>query len=135
MLRVVVDVNVFVAALLSPRGVPARVIEGWADREYQLVVSPLLLAELERVIRRPKFRRSIREAEITGLLSALAEDAELVADPPSQPGLTADPDDDYLVALARTTGADYIVSGDVHLLELQDPRPPVLPPRAFLERP
>lgn len=134
MLRVVIDVNVFVAALLSPRGVPARVIRGWADREYQLVISPLLLSELERVIRRPKFRRSIREAEITGLLSALAEDAEYVADPAAQPGLTADPDDDYLVALARSADADCIVSGDVHLLEMDDPRPPVLQPRAFLER-
>lgn len=134
MLRVVVDVNVFVAALLSPRGVPARVIRGWTDGEYQLVVSPLLLSELEQVIRRPKFRRSIREAEITGLLSALAEDAECVADPAAQPGLTADPDDDYLVALARSADADCIVSGDVHLLEMDDPRPPVLQPRAFLER-
>lgn len=133
MLRVVVDVNVFVAALLSPRGVPAGVVQRWTDRECQLIVSPLLLAELERVLRRPKFQRSIRDAEITGLLSALAEDAELVPDPASQPGLTADPDDDYLVALARSTGADYLVSGDAHLLEIPDPRPPVLGPRAFLE--
>ncbi len=48
------------------------------------------------------------------------------------PGLTADPDDDYLVALARAAGADYLVSGDRHLLELTDPEPPVLTPREFL---
>lgn len=133
MLRVVVDVNAFVAALLSPRGTPARVVQRWTDREYQLIVSPLLLAELERVLRRPKFQRSIRDAEITGLLSALAEDAELVPDPAPLPGVTADPDDDYLVALARSTGADYPVSGDAHLPEIPNPRPPVLGPRAFLE--
>jgi putative PIN family toxin of toxin-antitoxin system len=132
--RVVLDVNVFVAALLSPRGAPAQVLQHWTDGGYELVVSPLLLAELERVMRRPKFRGSIEEAEITGLLDALIEDASVVRDPPADPGLTPDPGDDYLVSLARAAAAECIVSGDAHLIELHDPRPPVLAPRAFLAR-
>jgi len=99
-----------------------------ADRQ------PLLLAELDRVLRRPKFSRWIEPPQITALVDALEEAATLVPDPPAQPGLTADPGDDYLVALARAAGADCIVSGDAHLTGLVDARPPVLTPRAFVDR-
>jgi uncharacterized protein len=63
----------------------------------------------------------------------LVEDAVLVGDPPLRSGLTPDPGDDYLVALAQEAAAECIVSGDVHLTQLVDPSPPVLTPRAFLE--
>lgn len=59
----------------------------------------------------------------------------LVDDPSSQPGLTPDPGDDYLVTLAQKADAQYIVSGDAHLTQLTDPSPPVLTPRELLEAP
>ncbi len=130
--RVVLDVNVYVAALLSPAGTPAQVLLAWTSNEYELIVSPQLLTELERVLRRPKFRRSIGDAEITALLDALREDATMLPDPPAEPDLTPDPKDDYLLTLARTAHADCIVSGDTHLTELEHAKPPVLTPRAFL---
>lgn len=43
------------------------------------------------------------------------------------------PDDDYLIALARIANADYLVSGDRHLLDLAEPNPPVLTSRQFLD--
>ena len=132
--RVILDVNVYVAALLSPAGTPAQVLLAWTSDRYELIVSPQLLAELERVLRRPKFRRSISDAETTALVTALREAATVVPDPPSAPGLTPDPKDDYLVALARAADADCIVSGDVHLTGLEDARPPVLSPRPFLDQ-
>ncbi len=134
MQRVVLDVNVYVAALLSPRGTPAKVLLKWAANDFELIVSHLLISELERVLQRPKFSREISGAEITGLLDALTESAIMFPDPPPVPGLTDDPDDDYLVALARTADADCIVSGDAHLTELENPRPPVMTPRVFCER-
>ena len=60
--------------------------------------------------------------------------APLIKDPPEVSGLTPDPGDDYLVSLARAAGVDCLVSGDPHLTGLADPRPPVLTPRAFLDR-
>jgi predicted nucleic acid-binding protein len=57
--RVVLDCNVFVSALLSSDGTPAQILERWADGAFDLIISPLLLAELERVLSRPKFRASI----------------------------------------------------------------------------
>ncbi|MBK5249524.1 MAG: putative toxin-antitoxin system toxin component, PIN family [Actinomycetales bacterium] len=132
MRRVVLDVNVYVAALLSPAGTPAQVLLAWTNEEYELIVSPQLLAELERVLRRPKFSRSISDPEITALLDGLREDATVLPDPPAEPGLTPDPKDDYLVTLARAAHADCIVSGDTHLTGLEDPKPPVLTPTIFL---
>lgn len=66
----------------------------------QKIVSPLLLVELERVLSRPKCAASIDRAQVEGLVSGLMEDGLLVEDPPPDPGLTPDPGDDYLVALA-----------------------------------
>jgi predicted nucleic acid-binding protein len=65
------------------------------------------------------------------LLRAFTEERlELIV----SPKLLADPDDDYLVALARAGGADYLVTGDQHLTGLQDPRSPVLTPRELFDR-
>ena len=52
---------------------------------------------------------------------------------PSARPLSADPDDEYLVDLARAAEADVLVSGDAHLLELRD-RLPVMTPAEFLAR-
>lgn len=59
--------------------------------------------------------------------------AALFPDPDITPSLTRDPKDDYLVALARSSEAHFLVSGDPHLTGLEDPRPPVLTPRAFFK--
>jgi putative PIN family toxin of toxin-antitoxin system len=131
--RVVLDCNVFVSALLSSQGSPAQILDRWAEGDFDLVISPLLLAELEKVLSRPKFDASIDKVHVDALLTGLVEDAVLVDDPSPQPGLTPDPGDDYLVALAQKAEAQYIVSGDTHLTELTDPSPPVLTPREFLE--
>jgi putative PIN family toxin of toxin-antitoxin system len=131
--RVVVDANVLVSAVISSAGPPREVLTAWTQERFELVASPALLEELRDVLARPKLRRWVNEQVATAYLAGLGQDALLIADPPPTPGLTADPDDDYLVALARAARADYLVSGDRHLLELTDPEPPVLTPRAFLD--
>lgn len=133
MRRVFLDTNVYVSALLAPTGRPAQIVESWADGKFDVIVSSLLLAGLERVLRRPKFRKSIPSVQVDGLLRALSEEGIWTTDPEAQPVETPDPDDDYLVALARAAEADCIVSGDAHLTQLSDPRPPVLPAREFLD--
>jgi len=132
--RIVLDCNVFVSALLSPDGTPAQILDRWANGDFELIVSQQLLAELERVLDRPKFAASIERAQVEGLLTGLMEDGLLVEDPPADPGLTPDPGDDYLVALARAAGAECIVSGDAHLRQLADAVPTVLSPAEFIER-
>jgi putative PIN family toxin of toxin-antitoxin system len=133
-LRVVLDPGVLVSAVISRTGPPAEILDRWRDGEFDLLVSPKLLDELEDVLLRPKFREVASDEEAHAYVEALAREALLVRDPEEIPPVTADPGDDYLVALAVAVAAEAIVSGDKHLTELVDPPVPVLTPREFLGR-
>ena len=128
---VVLDPNVLISAAISGKGAPAFVIAAWSNGEFQLVVSPKLLDELEAVLLRPKFRKYISKAEVQAYVRKLRALATFFPDPPPQPGLTPDPKDDYLVSLGRAAGVDYLVSGDPDLLNLSNARPPVITASAF----
>lgn len=131
MLRAVVDVNVLVSAALSPEGCPAAVVDAWRAGRFELVASPALLAELEAVAARARLSTRLGDAgrALAGVLraTALVQD-----DPPAERSVPGDPDDDYLVALARAAEAHVIVTGDRHLLDLDGLRPPAIEPAAFL---
>lgn len=132
-MRVVLDANVLVSAVISTAGPPREIVGAWVDGRFELLASPALLEELRDVLDRPSFRRWVSAATAAEFIVGIGEDAVLVDDPPAQQGLTADPDDDYLITLARAAGADYLVSGDRHLLDVADRDPPVLTPRQFLD--
>lgn len=120
--------------MISAKGAPRELIAKWLSGDFELIVSPALLAELERVLLRPKFRPYVTERESQYYVALLRRLATLIPDPPLVVGLTPDPGDDYLVVLARASNAGALVSGDRHLFQLSDPVPPVLRPREFVER-
>ncbi|HEX9890234.1 MAG TPA: putative toxin-antitoxin system toxin component, PIN family [Nitriliruptorales bacterium] len=131
-MRAVLDVNVLIAAVLSANGAPAAAVRAWLDGAYELVVSPLVLEELERALRYPKLRRRVSTSEARELVDLLGSAGDLRDDPQDPPRVvSADPGDDYLVALAAATRS-VIVSGDRHLLDLCEDLP-VYSPREFLE--
>lgn len=133
-MRAVLDPNVLVSAAISPAGPPRQILTAWSKERFELIVSPSVLDELADVLARPKFRRCITTATAVSFVDGLAADAIIVTDPLEPPSVSPDPDDDYLFALARAAGADYLVSGDRHLLDLTDPDPPVRTPRQFLDQ-
>jgi putative PIN family toxin of toxin-antitoxin system len=135
-IRVVLDPNVIVSAAIGRDGAspPSQTIRLWYEGAIEVVVSPTLLSELSAVLARPKLRRYVTPAEAERIVASLQAEALIVPDPAPEPGLTADPRDDYLVALARAAGVTALVSGDRHLTELDDPRPPVWTPRMLVER-
>jgi uncharacterized protein len=109
---VVIDPNVLVAAAIT-EGVSARLLDHWLTvRSFELVVCPMLIAELRDVLGRDKFRRWITQTEATLLLERLEQEAESRRDPVEIPQSTPDPKDDYLVALYREADADALVTGD-----------------------
>lgn len=117
-MRVVLDPNVIISATLSPGGTPARAFEHWRTGRFELVVSPKLLHELEGVLNREKFKDLVLPDEVVQLMSVLYSDANMIHDPAEVPEVrSADPDDDYLIALARHSRS-ILVSGDKDLLDL-----------------
>lgn len=130
-MRAVLDPNIYVSGLLSPSGAPAGVLCAWRDGRFEVVVSPLLLTELERVLAYPKLRKRIVREQAAAFLAYLESNAEVAADG-SSTVRTADPDDDYLIGLAQHARA-AIVSGDRHLLDLAD-RLPIFTAPEWLER-
>ncbi len=134
MIRLVLDPGVLVSAAIAPAGAPAQLLRAILDGAADLVVSPMLVDELRRVLVRPAFRRYLTVAQAGRYVDVIAGLAVLVQDSESIPRVTRDPDDDYLVALARVSGAVAIVSGDKDLTGLKDLAPPVLTPRQALNR-
>lgn len=132
MYRAVLDPGILIAALLSPHGAPGKLLLAWLDGRFELVASPKLLAELEQVLLRPKFRRYVTGGEAAEYVDLLGRLATIMADPKPEARVTPDPGDDYLVLLARSAGVHCLVSGDPHLTRLGRLQPPVLTPRAFL---
>jgi putative PIN family toxin of toxin-antitoxin system len=124
-----------VAAAITPRGLCGRLLDAAIDGRWQLVASPQLLAELEAVPFREKFRRWLSEDDAARFVAGVTVLADAVPDSPmASIRETADPKEEFLVALARVANVVALISGDPHLTELVDLNPPVLTPAAFLDR-
>lgn len=98
------------------------------------MISETVLQELEEVLHRPKLSRRVTPSERDEYLARVRLQADVVHDPGGSEGATRDPDDDYLVALARRERVDAIVSGDKDLVEVGLEDPPVWTPRQCLDR-
>lgn len=121
MIRAVLDTNVLVSAILSVKGLPRQIFERWRKGEFQLVTALPLLDELDRVLRYPKIREEYRltETDIHAALLLLSTSAEIVTPLPEIKVIPQDLADNFILACAVAGKADYIVSGDRHLLDLQ----------------
>jgi uncharacterized protein len=115
-IRVVVDTNVWISYLIGKRLQLLTTL--LADRRVTLVISKGLLNEIELVTRRPKFRKYFsleRVNELVKLMRVIGDEYEL-----SETNIFArDPKDSFLLTLASTSKADYLVTGDLDLLELK----------------
>lgn len=131
--RLVVDTGVIVSAVLLPRSVPRQVFD-WAIACGRLLVSGETIAEVDEVLRRPKFDQYVREIRRLEFLAALVQAAEVieVVDHVTD---CRDPKDNKFLNLALSGGANYLVTGDGDLLVLHPYRGvTILAPHAFLAR-
>ncbi|UJA19325.1 putative toxin-antitoxin system toxin component, PIN family [Thermoleophilia bacterium SCSIO 60948] len=131
-MRAVLDPNVLISAIISDGGGPAEVMSRWRSGAFELIASAALLRELEAVLGYERLRRFVDRSDALEFLAVLNDEARVCPDPGrSATRSTRDPDDEYLVSLARAERA-AIVSGDRHLLELAGELP-VYSPREFVE--
>ncbi|MEW6203449.1 MAG: putative toxin-antitoxin system toxin component, PIN family [bacterium] len=130
-MRVVLDTNVFISAVLGGRlGI---IMDKWKAGKFILVISGVIASEYLEVINRPKFK--ISEREISAVTDYLLKTAEFVTPFDTITAVKTDPSDDKFLEAALEGNADCIVSGDEHLLALKTFRGiPVLTARKFIER-
>lgn len=121
-MRVVVDTNVAVSGLINPSGTPGAVVGAWKRRIYDWVLTPETLAELEDVLRRPKVARYMPKGSTRTerFLQRLSQTAVVVTRSAVLSIIPSDPAGDRFVEAAVAAGADFIVTGDRHLLELRE---------------
>jgi putative PIN family toxin of toxin-antitoxin system len=131
--RIVVDPGVLVSAIITPNGPPAEIVRAIREERLRLVVCPHLLAELLGVLQREKFRGYVTIDEAEQYVAGLASIAEARPDPTVEAPISRDPKDDYLVALARESSADALVTGDADLLVLEDTGLTVVNPTMFVD--
>jgi uncharacterized protein len=110
MIRVVLDTNIIVSALLQPTGPPARIFTLVLGDGLQLCVSAGIYAEYEEVISRPRLQRS--QETIASTLQAIREQGFWVR-PAQRVRACADPDDDVFLECAQASQADYLVTGNI----------------------
>lgn len=134
MFRLVIDPGVLIAALISAKGAPRQLILSWLDGEFELLVSNRLIAELERVLEREKFRTYVSLRDAMRYVTLFRRFATFARDVEPPPQRSSDPGDDYLLALAASQTANYLVSGDPHLTKLKNPVVPIATPRMMLDR-
>jgi putative PIN family toxin of toxin-antitoxin system len=109
--RVILDTNILLSGLLSPSGIPARLIDAWLDRRFVLVSHSIQLDEFRAVSRRDKIRNLVRPSEAGRLVNQIAALAEMPSRLP-QVQRSRDPRDDFLIALCDAGSADRLVTGD-----------------------
>jgi hypothetical protein len=118
-MRVILDTNILVSALITPKGGTEKIYRAWRAGRFELLTCSEQFAEFQRVTRYPRVRSYIRPAEAGTLLNELRRLAKVVEDLPAVE-IIADPSDGFLLGLALAGHADYLVTGDrSHLLEIR----------------
>ena len=137
MSRVVIDANVYVSALIRPQGPPGQIVERLsAEGPHTIIVSKMILEEVRRSLDYPKVRKKIdaTDEELDAWVDSLGVLADVVSGVPEVRVVESDPDDDMYVAAALDGRRDFIVSGDRHLLELEEVQGVrIITPRQFLD--
>ncbi len=132
--RAVLDTNVFVSGLISPKGPPAAILRALRSKRFILVSSPPINEEIIEVLNRPYIRDRYGLGDrIFDVSFILWELAELVIDLPNVK-VCSDPGDDKFLATADAGRADYLVTGDVgDLLRLHKYKDvTIISPREFV---
>lgn len=121
MIRIVLDANQFISALLKPGSNPDAIMRLVREEKVLLLMSESICDEVRRVLTYPKIfkRLNLSKEQLDFFLKGLRAVAVITAGKLSLPLLAADPDDTKNLECAVEGKADYLVSGDHHLLDLK----------------
>lgn len=135
-MQLLVDADCLIAGTLAPSGACSRLLDLWQAGEFELIVCPNLIGEVRRALLHPRIagKYDISSAEVDQLTQRLREESLHFDDPVDPPRVvTADPKDDYLVALALAASADHFVTRDRHFDNVHVEGLTIVPPRHALK--
>ena len=110
-MRVVLDTNILISALLVQVGHPAAIYRSWQEGHFTLLTCAEQLDELRATLRKPVIAARIKPYKAARLVNDLKELAETIDTLP-RVRRSPDPTDDFLLALSEAGRADYLVTGD-----------------------
>jgi len=117
--NVVFDISVLVSALIT-KGKSKELWLKAVRKEFNLIASREILSEFIKVAGRAKFRKYVKERDIKDFLEAFNTTARFTSVKSRFKVVKQDPDDDIILRTAHDSRADYVVSGDEHLLALKE---------------
>ena len=130
MKRVVLDTNIFVSMAMG--GQVGNINDMWRAGKFILVVSEDILSEYLDVLQRPKLH--LKSRTIATIVNRIYRKAEFATPEERISVIQADPTDNKFIEAAIAGKADYIVSGDKHLLDIKAFQSmPIITAREFLE--
>lgn len=133
-LRAVLDTNVLLSGIAYPASVPGKILAAWRHGSVDVLLSSYILDELRRVLPRLAHRHGLTSAEMDDLVDALSVQAEVIEPLPGLDPDLRDVDDQpvlgTLLAAVKTSGANYLITGDKDLLAMAE-RYPIVTPATF----
>ena len=124
MIRIVIDTNILVSAILTAEGNPAKILKLVLQGKLNLIISPAILEEIRQVLRYPKLVKLMKKNMITleEVYTFLDKMSKIAVITPGKLDIKAipdDPSDDMVLSCAVEGEADFIISGDHHLTDLR----------------
>ncbi|MCD4784519.1 MAG: putative toxin-antitoxin system toxin component, PIN family [Candidatus Eremiobacteraeota bacterium] len=120
MIKIVLDTNVFISAIMSPDGTCAEILKEWSAGRFTLLVSGAILEELTRVMKYPGIAKihKYSNKEIMDFVQYIQDYSSIMTGGIKIDVVKEDPADNAIIACAVEGKADYIISGDSHLLKI-----------------
>ena len=103
-MRIVLDTNVFLSALISPHGPPDIIYRAWRSAKFEIVTSTLQLNELRRASRYPKFKSVLQPAKVGTMINNLQR--TIILENLTINAEINDPNDAFLISMALVGNAD-----------------------------
>ncbi|MEW6409083.1 MAG: putative toxin-antitoxin system toxin component, PIN family [Nitrospirota bacterium] len=134
--KVVIDTNVFISGIIQKSGFPYKIVKSWEKGNLIFITSRLMIEETIKVLNYPKIKKKygLDADEIKQTALNLLRYSVLIDNPPALDVIKEDAEDNKVLSTAIEGKADYIVSGDSHLLDLKSYKDiKIITPKRFCE--
>ncbi len=117
----VLDTNIFISAQITPKSNAGKILEEWELGNLEIVISLELLAEIKQAFAYPKVQKyiTLTDQELEKYITRIELHSQLVDISETMVEVPTDKNDNHVLATLIASGADWLVSGDSDLLNLQ----------------